>query len=152
MNVRNNDVSVDFTVRVPQGVRFIGRNVNGGVEARALGGDVEAYTVNGSVNVSAAGIARAQTVNGTINASMGNSNWTNELEFKTVNGSITLELPSQTNTELQAETVNGDISTDFAMTVQGRFGRRHVSGTIGSGGRQLQLETVNGNIRVRRAQ
>jgi hypothetical protein len=152
MNVRNNDVSVDFTVRVPQGVRFIGRNVNGGVEARSLGSDVDAYTVNGSVNISAAGIARAQTVNGTINASMGNANWTNELEFKTVNGSITLDLPSQTNTELQAETVNGDISTDFAMTVQGRFGRRHVSGTIGSGGRQLQLETVNGNIRVRRAQ
>ena len=28
MNTDNNDVQVDFTVRVPQGVRFIGRTVN----------------------------------------------------------------------------------------------------------------------------
>jgi hypothetical protein len=152
MNVRNNDVNVDFTVRVPQGVRFIGRNVNGGVEARSIGSDVEAYTVNGGININAAGTARAQTVNGSINAALGDANWTSTLEFKTVNGSITLDLPAQTNTQLQAETVNGDISTDFPLTVQGRFGRRHVSGTIGSGGRDLQLETVNGDIRVRRAQ
>lgn len=152
MNVRNNDVNVDFTVRVPQGVRFVGRNVNGNVVARSIGGDVEAYTVNGNVIASGSGITQAQTVNGNINATLGNANWTSELEFKTVNGNITLDLPTQTNTELQADTVNGDISTDFPMTVQGRFGRRHVSGTIGSGGRQLQLETVNGSIRVRRAQ
>jgi hypothetical protein len=152
MNVRNNDVNVDFTVRVPQGVRFIGRNVNGGVEARSLGGDVEAYTVNGGIRVNANGVVQAQTVNGSINASLGDANWTSTIEFKTVNGSITLDLPAQTNTQLEAETVNGDISTDFPLTVQGRFGRRHVSGTIGSGGRELQLATVNGDIRVRRAQ
>jgi hypothetical protein len=152
MSVHNNDVSVNFTVRVPQGVRFIGRNVNGGVEARSIGGDVEAYTVNGGVNISAAGNAQAKTVNGSINASVGDANWTSKLEFETVNGSITLDLPAQTSTELEAETVNGDISTDFPLTVQGRFGRRHVSGTIGSGGRELQLATVNGDIRVRRAQ
>jgi hypothetical protein len=152
MNVRNNDVNVDFTVRVPQGVRFIGRNVNGGVEARSLGGDVEAYTVNGGIRVNANGVVQAQTVNGSINASLGDANWTSAIEFKTVNGSITLDLPAQTNTQLEAETVNGDISTDFPMTVQGRFGRRHVSGTIGNGGRELQLATVNGDIRVRRAQ
>jgi hypothetical protein len=151
-SVHNNDVNVDFTVRVPQGVRFIGRNVNGGVEARSIASDVEAYTVNGGININAAGKAQANTVNGSINASLGDANWTNTIEFKTVNGSITLDLPAQTNTELEAETVNGDISTDFPMTVQGRFGRRHVSGTIGSGGRQLQLATVNGDIRVRRAQ
>lgn len=152
MSVHNNDVNVNFTVRIPQGVRFIGRNVNGSVEARSIGADVEAYTVNGGVNISAAGNAQAKTVNGSINASVGDANWTSKLEFETVNGSITLDLPAQTNTELEAETVNGDISTDFPLTVQGRFGRRHVSGTIGSGGRELQLATVNGDIRVRRAQ
>src|SRR5262249_34424311 len=29
MNTKNNDVSVDFSVHVPSGVRFIGRTVNG---------------------------------------------------------------------------------------------------------------------------
>src|SRR5438034_11768278 len=31
MNVRDNDVTVDFTVRVPAGVRFLGKTVNGDV-------------------------------------------------------------------------------------------------------------------------
>jgi hypothetical protein len=150
MNVRNNDVQVDFTVRVPAGVRFQGRTVNGEVAAESLGSDVEASTVNGSISISTAGYARANTVNGEINASMGRSNWTQALEFETVNGGITVSLPAATSTEFEAETLNGDISTDFPVTVQGRFSKRHMSGTIGDGGRRLNLKTVNGSIRVRR--
>ncbi|HEX8096429.1 MAG TPA: DUF4097 family beta strand repeat-containing protein [Pyrinomonadaceae bacterium] len=151
-SVRDNDVKVEFTVRVPAGVRFVGRTVNGRVDATSIGGDVEAYTVNGGIQVSASGLARAKTVNGSINASLGSANWTDKLEFKTVNGSITLDLPSVINTEFQADTVNGEINTDFPLTVQGRFSRRHVQGTIGSGGRELIAQTVNGSIRLRRAQ
>src|SRR5437773_3258747 len=33
MSTNDNDVAVDFTVRVPAGVRFVGRTVNGSVEA-----------------------------------------------------------------------------------------------------------------------
>lgn len=148
---RNNDVQVNFTVRVPAGVRFVGRTVNGGVEANSIGSDVEAYTVNGGVRVTATGHAQARTVNGSITASLGNANWTKPLEFKTVNGSITLDLPNDTSTQVEADTVNGDISTDFPLTVQGRLNRRHLSGTIGGGGRELRLKTVNGSIRLRRA-
>jgi hypothetical protein len=36
MNTHNNDVKVEFTVLVPQGVRFVGRSVNGDVEANSL--------------------------------------------------------------------------------------------------------------------
>ena len=64
MNVRDNDVIVDFTVRVPEGVRFAGNTVNGEVEAANLSGDVEANTVNGNIRISTAGYAEAQTVNG----------------------------------------------------------------------------------------
>jgi DUF4097 and DUF4098 domain-containing protein YvlB len=152
MNVNNNDVDVAFKVRVPQGVRFSGRTVNGGIETGALGGDVDAKTVNGSISVSAAGIARAKTVNGSITASLGRADWSGPLEFKTVNGAITIDLPSDTSAEVKAETLNGDISTDFPMTIMGRVSRRHLSGTIGSGGgRELSLKTVNGSIRLRRA-
>jgi hypothetical protein len=151
MNVNNNDVQVDFVVRVPRGVRFLGHTVNGNVEAESLGADVEAYTVNGSIHVSTAGHAQASTVNGEIVASMGRADWTQALEFETVNGGITLTLPAPTSTELEAETLNGDISTDFPLTVQGRFSKRHINGTIGSGGRELNLKTVNGDIQVKRA-
>jgi hypothetical protein len=156
MNVRDNDVSVDFLVKVPAGVRFSGRTVNGEVEAERIASDVDVSTVNGSINVSASGIAEASTVNGSINAAMGNANWANELKFNTVNGSITLGFPSSLSTEMRAETLNGDISSDFPMNVQSaqegeRRGRpKRVTATIGDGGRSLSLKTVNGDIKIMR--
>ena len=150
-HVRDNDVHVDFTVRVPQGVRFSPRTVNGDLDTDALGGDIDAKTVNGSIKIAAAGVASAKTVNGSINASLGSANWTGSLDFKTVNGGITLDLPSNTNAQVQADTLNGEISTDFPLTTQSRSDRRHLSGTIGGGGRELSLKTVNGSIHLRRA-
>ncbi len=42
-------------------------------------------------------------------------------------------------------------STSFPLTVTGRISRRSIQGTIGSGGRQLEMETVNGGIELRKA-
>lgn len=151
MNVRDNDVQVNFTVRVPSGIHFVGRTVNGDVDVTSLAGNVDASTVNGGIDISTSGYAQAGTVNGSITASMGSADWAGRIEFETVNGSITVELPAGTNTEVEAETVNGDISTDFPLTVRGRFNSRHISGVIGTGGRELEFETVNGSITIRRA-
>lgn len=150
MNTQNNDVRVKFTVRVPQGVRFIGRTVNGDVEATALTGPVNIKTVNGSASFSTSSYGDAATVNGSVKATLGSSDWTEELEFSTVNGSITIDLPADTSADVRASTVNGDISTDFPLTVTGRFTPRRLSGTIGAGGRALSLETVNGSVQLRR--
>jgi hypothetical protein len=151
MNVRDNDTNVNFVVRVPAGVRFTGHTVNGKVEADNMTADVEATTVNGSINVSTTGLARAQTVNGSITAVMGRADWSQELEFNTVNGGIDLSFPAGLSTEVEAKTLNGEITSDFPLTVTGRFSKRHLSGTIGSGGRELRLETVNGSVQIRRA-
>src|SRR3712207_2459610 len=104
--VRDNDTTVNFTVRVPAGVNFHGRTVNGKVDADGLGADVDAKTVNGSINVSTAGVARAQTVNGSITAAMGRADWPREVEFKTVNGGIDLTLPANFSARVEAKTLN----------------------------------------------
>src|SRR5262245_38615581 len=150
MNVQNNDVTVHFTVRVPAGVQFVGKTVNGQVEATRLNGDLTLSTVNGSIEFSTPGTARATTVNGSIRGAMGRADWSDRLEMSTVNGGITLTLPSTLNTDVRASTVNGDISTDFPLTTSGRVSRRRLDGTIGAGGRTLALESVNGSITLRR--
>jgi hypothetical protein len=151
-HVHDNDTTVDFSVRVPAGVKFNGRTVNGKVEAERLGSDVDLKTVNGSISVSTAGLARAQTVNGSITAVLGRADWPAGLEFKTVNGTIDLTLPASLSARVEAKTLNGEITSDFPLTVSGTFSRRRLSGTIGSGGdRQLILETVNGSVQIRRA-
>lgn len=149
-NTQNNDVKVDFVVKVPRGTRFIGRTVNGGVNISGMTADTKGHTVNGSVRISTTGLAEASTVNGSIEVSMGRADWTDILEFETVNGGIIIELPATVDSEVHASTVNGDIDTDFPLTVRGRFGPKRMTGTIGRGGRELALATVNGNIEIRR--
>jgi DUF4097 and DUF4098 domain-containing protein YvlB len=151
MGSRDNDVKVDFTVRVPEGVRFAATTVNGSVEAANLASDVQANTVNGHISLSTSGYAEAETVNGSILASLGRATWTEPLRFSTVNGGITIDLPANTSADVRASTVNGQIVTDFPLTVTGRLGPRSVNGTIGSGGRRLELTTVNGTIRLKRS-
>lgn len=150
MNTRNNDTRVTFRVEVPRGVALTARTVNGEVTARGLQADVAAYTVNGDVTVETTGFARAGTVNGSLDVSMGRTTWDGDLEFETVNGGITITFDGDVNADVTAETVNGSISTDFPLTVQGRFGPKRLRGTIGDGGRSLSLSTVNGSIELRR--
>jgi hypothetical protein len=138
--VRNTDVRVDFTVKVPAGVAFIGKTVNGEISAASL-----------SSKISTSGYAQAKTVNGEIVASLGNASWPDALEFKTVNGAISLNLPANLNTKVSAETLNGQITSDFPMSVLGVVSRKQINGTIGGGGRELVLKTLNGSISLRRA-
>jgi hypothetical protein len=146
------DVQVDFEVRVPKGVRFVGRTVNGGVEAEDLPEDAEAYTVNGSIRVTALGEVRATTVNGSIRAVLGRADGREPLSFRTVNGAITVELPATTAADVHAETLNGAIETDFDLTLKkSQWVGRRLVGVIGAGGRRLDLESVNGSITLRKA-
>ncbi len=78
------------------------------------------------------------------------SDGTGPLNFETVNGSVTVTLPGGLNADFSAETVNGSITTDFPIQVQGRMTPRSLRGQIGSGGRELHVETVNGSVRLRR--
>jgi hypothetical protein len=149
-SVQNNDVKVEFIVQVPRGVNFVARTVNGEVEATGIAGSAAGYTVNGSVKMDATGTAQAKTVNGSIDVTMARTDWRDKLEFETVNGSITVTFVGDVNAEVTASTVNGGIDTDFPLEVRGRFGPRRVTGTIGTGGRELALSTVNGQIRLRR--
>ncbi len=147
---RNNDVQVRWTIRVPEGVKFVGRTVNGEVVARRLTAEVDAHTVNGDISVETTSFANATTVNGSIDATVGRTDWRGDAEFETVNGGITVELPAAASMEVDASTVNGSMSTDFPLTIRGKWGPRRMSGTIGQGGRTLNLSTVNGSMSLRR--
>lgn len=150
-NNRNNDVSVHFTLRVPDGVHVDVNTVNGGVSVDGVSGMVEANTVNGGVTArSTGGPVHAQTVNGSIQATMGTMG-REDLRYSTVNGSITLELPSGVNADLDVSTVNGRVNTDFPVTIQGAISRKHLRGVIGDGGRTLKATTVNGSVTLKRA-
>lgn len=155
MSVQDNDTFVNFRLQVPAGVALRAKTVNGNVAATGLRSDVRATTVNGNVEVSTSGSAEANTVNGSIEASLGRVG-SGDLEFHTVNGGIEVGLPEGAGVSVRAETVNGDFDTDFPLTIEGnvstrRWGPKKIQGTIGGGGPQLELKTVNGSIRLRKS-
>jgi len=149
MDVKRNDVKVDFTVEVPAGVELKAVTVNGDVTSRDLSDAVEAVTVNGDIEIDTDGSATATTVNGSIEARVGRVS--DDLEFTTVNGGVTLTLPDGARADVEATTVNGNIETDFPITIRGRWGPRSAKGEIGGGGPSLEVTTVNGSIRLQRA-
>lgn len=149
-NTNNNDVQVEFTVKVPAGVRLSAHTVNGAVRVTDVEGDVTAETVNGNVEVSSGGVVKAGTVNGSIDAKLGRADWTGTLDFETVNGNITLGLPSDLSADVDAEVLNGRITSDFGVGGNVHQTKRALRGTVGEGGRGLQLGTVNGSITLRK--
>ncbi|MEO8129113.1 MAG: hypothetical protein ABJF23_08810 [Bryobacteraceae bacterium] len=140
------DARINYTVRVPKGVGLIGRTVNGEVEAQNLQGDVNAETVNGTIQISTSGKAQARTVNGNIVATCS----LKSAALSTINGSITLETASLTNAAFQAETRNGAIITDFRIAGHRGLTSRRIGGKYGNGSREIRLKTVNGSIQLRR--
>jgi hypothetical protein len=148
MSTERNDVQVEFQVLLPEGIEFIGRTVNGDIEALDLGSDVSLNTVNGDIDLSTTGFAEAETVNGSIEAVMGGVELRNGVAFSTVNGSISLDVDDGIDADLDASWLNGDFESDIPFALNGRMSRGEATGVLGDGGADLELSTVNGSIRI----
>jgi hypothetical protein len=149
---RRNDVSVQFTVHVAKGVKVDLNTVNGSVDVSGATSSVDVETVNGRVEVATlGGPVRATTVNGSVHATIQHLiNSTEPLELETVNGSVQLEAPSDLSADVDAETTNGGIESDFPLTISKGMIGKHIHGTVGQGGRKVQLHTTNGSVRLRK--
>jgi len=147
------DVEVDYEVRLPAGVEFEGNVVSGDIQAEGLRSNVSVNTVEGEISVVTTGRAWANTVSGDIEIEMGDFSG-GDLDFHTVSGDIILWLPSDFSAEVDFSSLSGDFDTDFEMNIQGKRSRwvgSHIEGTIGGGGRDLSINTVSGNVELRRA-
>ncbi len=168
---RHFNVSVDFTVRVPEGavLRAV-ETVNGDVRATGVFGSASLETTNGEVTATGVqGALRAETTNGQIRLSdirgrveADNTNGGIEIErlsfrdgikAETVNGSIRIAIdnPDQVNADLRVETVNGHISVDVPMTLKNLRKTRHeLEAQVGTGGAEISLSTTNGSVTIGR--
>ena len=151
INGDDGDVRVEISVKLPAGVRTRLESVNGDISIIGASAGVTVETVNGAIEVQTArGPVQATSVNGNIDVRIDALPAAEGMSYETVNGSITLHLPSEFEGELEMETVNGTLHTDFPITVQGRFNPRHIRSRVGSGGPLVTLETVNGSIELRK--
>jgi hypothetical protein len=152
----------DFEIRVPREIALDLRTVlDGDVRVAGTSGDFIASNVNGDVALNdIAGSGRASTVNGPVRVSF-RENPRSECTFKTINGEVAVALQPGLNADVKLKTMNGEAWTDFDYQVQpvmasasqegARFVYRLGNGTnlrVGAGGTQLNIETLNGPIRI----
>ncbi|HXT18898.1 MAG TPA: hypothetical protein VN706_24950 [Gemmatimonadaceae bacterium] len=149
---RNNDVSVEFRVLVPRGVKVEMETVNGDVTVDGATSEVRAESVNGEVSVgTSGGRVNAESVNGSVRAQLGKLDSDGDMKFETVNGNVIVEFTGEFGGDVDLETVNGSLNTNFEMTVSGRLDPKHIRAHIGrAGGPHIKLETVNGNVELRK--
>lgn len=156
------DARIDFTVRVPAGVRLAASTVEGDIEATGLRSAVDAASVSGNVRVSTTESARAATVSGNVDATFGRTDG-EEMDFASVSGDVVVRLAGDVGARVDAHTLSGDIQSDFDLRIRPGGASdddndggirieigKEASGTIGRGGPALSLNTVSGDIRVLR--
>jgi hypothetical protein len=159
LDVDQDEARIDFTVRVPAGVRLAARTVDGDIEAMGLRSPVDAASVSGRVRVSTTETARAATVSGDVDATFGETDG-DDMAFASVSGNVVVRLAGDVGARVEAHTLSGDIQSDFDLRMRPSSDEDHgglhieigrqATGTIGRGGPELSLNTVSGNIRLLR--
>jgi len=101
----------------------------GDVHVTGVRGPLVIHTVSGDVDVATAkGPVKAESMNGDVRIRVEAFGDTGGVSARTINGSVTAELPAQLDAQVEANTVNGSITTDYPLTVNGQFTGRHVKG------------------------
>jgi hypothetical protein len=144
-------IRVDYRLRVPRQVLLdelstlqgdiVVHNIDGSLNARNLHGDIEGVNVAGSVE--------AHTLTGNIMVSLrALPDRHQPVTLAAINGNVDLQLPAQANANLSLSTVAGSVVSDYPYQVSSTPGDSTRHAQVGTGGVQVSLRTVRGNIRV----
>jgi DUF4097 and DUF4098 domain-containing protein YvlB len=151
---RNGDkLQVDYELTVPRGAALNEiETVNGSVTVADFSNLTRISAVNGNVKATnLRGTANLSTVNGEVFADFDRLEAGSKISLDTVNGTVNLSIPSDSNATLRADSVNGAISNDFGLPVRkGKYVGRDLYGRLGSGEIQVKLSSVNGPLTIGR--
>lgn len=158
----------EFNIYVPQNTNIIIQTQGGDdIEIENIDGDIEINTVNGKISLEdIGGSIVANTNNGDIEIEFNNSP-KKPVSLTTMKGNIELELPSYAKANLRMRTHSGSIRTNFSEkslvitsegTEKGDFEKntqpvfsktKAIIGKLNGGGVEIQLTTMNGNIKLK---
>jgi DUF4097 and DUF4098 domain-containing protein YvlB len=146
--------TVEYVLTIPRNARVDSIElINGPLNISSLNGEVKASLINGTLTAAGlAGDVKLSTVNGGVDAAFDRLTGARQISLSSVNGSLTLTIPSDSNAQLRADTVHGGISNDFNLPVKrGEYVGRNLYGRLGQGGPDIRLSNVNGSISIKHA-
>ena len=133
-------------------------NVTGNLQLENTNGPITATEISGSVI--------AETVNQSIDVSFVSIDTTTAMALSTINGNVTLGLPSDVGVQLHIDSSRGEIYSDFEVDVQPStpiIERKDERGgvevkvesviiaNVNGGGPVIRMSTLNGDIQIRNA-
>ncbi len=148
----SNSGQVRYEITVPGSTELDSiETVNGDVTVSGVSGNVSAESVNGDLDISdLVGDVSLSTVNGSVNATFAKCEGEQSIKTETVNGRVTISLPESSDVQITADTLNGGINgRDFGLETDKGFVGSDLNGKIGSGSARLNIDTVNGSIKIR---
>lgn len=161
------DYAYNFKLRIPKNVKLHASTINDGrIRITDVNSIQRSGNINGPITIKGAEeTANISTINGNIDITYSTSP-TEDSQFHTINGDITLELPADFSAEVEAKSMQGDLFSSFdyehnpasVKVSEGRKGsttkfeiQQTTSVKIGaSEGPRFQFETLNGDMFLKR--
>lgn len=157
---------LNFKVKVPRGVSLNVSTVNDGdiYVANTSGKFIKVNNINGGIDLkNVAGKTNLHCINGEVNVSY-SKNPAGESKYYSLNGDINITYQTALSADVSFKSMNGELFTDFEVARQFVRTNKQTSGKgkakfkyestpvvqIGNGGVQLDFETLNGNVFIKK--
>lgn len=167
-----NETRIDFEVRVPAEVHFVGQTVTEGVVLSGLRGNAEGYSISGDVSITdvrgavvdAASISgditfdrvdAATVYAGTLSGDVlfnGSVHRSGDYSFLSYTGELRVTLPQGSGVTLNVISPRDGLHSSVALTPTSATSRRRYGGRQGNGSARMSLTTLNGEVVIRGAE
>ena len=164
----DDDFSIDFIIKVPVRINLLLSTVNNGnITVNNSSGGLKIRNVNGGITLDhISGAADVNTINGDVTITYSKNPVANS-KYYTLNGKLTVYYKPDLSAEMSFKSFNGSFYTDFDIdmlpsarlvsTSEEKSGpgitykiERKTLARVGHGDINLQFETLNGNIFIRK--
>ena len=153
----------DYVIRVPRQTAVVFTQTqfgSGNLKVTDLQGDLEVNMKNGDaqlLNMSGGVVANSISSDIIVRyAGVGKS----PSSISSVSGAVDVTMPASSKTTLQLRTISGEVYTDFDINMgkkgneddgMRRVGGQTVEGTVNGGGTKIALQSISGDVFVRKA-
>lgn len=155
------DDGADLVIQVPYPTSLTLDVLDGDVEVTGVRGEIELNATDGDITLNdVSGPVLANAVDGDIEATLIGLPSDRPTSFGAVDGDIDVTLPSDARATMTMRALDGEIFTDFDIDLSGpgrpadgqprRRENRTLTGAINGGGVEVSLQTVEGDIFLRR--
>ncbi len=147
----DDELRTRVTLKLPRKIEFQTWRVNGQITLGEIEGRVEAGNINGKLIIAkAVGSADFNNINGKVEAVIANLN-KDGIEVHEINGNVDLKFLDDVNVKIEAHGLNGRVNVEVPNVKVEKQEHQYYRATIGSGGPEISVGRMNGNLTLLRA-